>query len=117
MQPSWSTEQRAAMLELAALYLRRGCVRRCDLARRAAFGHQHYKKGDEVRLVAASAAEAAHILQQLNAAGFTAGRPFRRDAKSARLAVPLYGRDQVERFLDAMTACWEHRGDRPAAST
>ncbi len=81
---------------LAALFRRNGYVRRQSAARLNAEGYGAYKKGDEVRLVADSRAELAEVRRLLRAAGFKPGRPFR---KANQYRQPLYGRQQVARFL------------------
>ena len=58
-----------------------------------------YKKGEEIRLVANTASERAHILRLLKLANFKAGRPFRKNQQSNQFCVPVYGREQVARFL------------------
>lgn len=86
----------AVVEQLAALFRRNGYVRRQDPRRRARDGYWGYKKGDEVRLVANSAAELRRIRMLLRRAGFTPGRPF---AKGRQWRLPLYGREVVARFL------------------
>ena len=71
-------------------------MRRQDADRRAAEGYAAYKKGDEVRLVATSEAELACIRAELERAGFKPGRPFR---KAGQYRQPIYGREEVARFL------------------
>ena len=58
-----------------------------------------YKKGDEVRLVANTPSELSRILQLLRTEGFKPGRPFLKDKQGSQYRVPLYGREQVARFL------------------
>ena len=91
--------------QLAYFYHRNGYVRRQNALRLAREGPQ-YKKGDEVRLVAASRAELATIRRLLRWAGFTPGRPFR---KGKQLRQPIYGRQHVARFL-ALLGADDHRG-------
>ncbi len=62
-------------------------------------GGRAYKKGDEARLVAANRAELAEIRRLLKEAGFKIGRPF---AKANQFRQPIYGRDQVARFISLM---------------
>jgi len=59
-------------------------------------GRQRYKKGDELRLVANSAAELKVIRGLLRSAGFHPGRPF---VKGRQYRQPLYSREAVSRFL------------------
>ncbi|MGL4553612.1 MAG: hypothetical protein ACRC33_20815 [Gemmataceae bacterium] len=87
---------------LAVIFRRNGYVRRQSADRLAAEGHQGYKKGDEVRLVAESVAELRAIRRGLLAAGFAPGRPF---LKGNRWRQPIYGRVAVARFLSLVIAC------------
>jgi len=86
---------------LAELYRRNGYVRRQNAERLARDGAQHYKKGDEVRLTARSLGELATIRRLLRQAGFKPGRPFRH---AHQLRQPIYGRQEVERFLTLVSA-------------
>lgn len=86
----------SAAAKLVWFFRRNGYVRRASRQRREAEGSRVYKKGDEVRLVASSREELATIRRLLKAAGFKAGRPFR---KARQYRQPVYGRDQVARFL------------------
>ena len=89
----------AVALELAALFRRNGYVRLHDPVRYAADGCMNYKKGDEVRLVANTEAERVRVLLLLRTAGFKPGRPFRKNEHGGQYRVPIYGREQVARFL------------------
>lgn len=82
--------------QVRRLFRRSGYVRRQDPARLATEGYMEYKKGDELRLVARSAAELRHIRLLLRQAGFKPGRAF---AKGRQWRQPLYGRATVARFL------------------
>jgi hypothetical protein len=84
------------LAQLAALFRRNGYVRRQNTTRLDAEGWWVYKKGDEVRLVAGLLTELAEMRRLLRAAGFKPGHPFR---KGNRYRQPLYGRQQVARFL------------------
>jgi hypothetical protein len=55
-----------------------------------------YKKGYEVRLTAHSDEELVHIQELLEVLGFSIARPF---AKGGHFRQPIYGREQVGRFL------------------
>jgi hypothetical protein len=88
----------AKLTRLRELFQRNGYVRLQDPDRVEAGGRE-YKKGDEVRLVADSRAELMEIRRLLTAAGFKLGRPF---AKANQFRQPLYGRDQVARFVSLM---------------
>ena len=59
-------------------------------------GKDNYKRGYEVRMSAAPK-ELAQLQRLLKSAGIEPGAPF---AKSSRLVVPIYGREQTERFLN-----------------
>jgi hypothetical protein len=85
--------------ELAAYFERNGYVRRVNAARR--IEGQRYKKGDEVRLVAHSVVELAHIRLLLRRAGFEPGRPF---GKGNQFRQPVYGRAEVARLLELIRA-------------
>lgn len=91
---------REAMAELSVYYLRNGYLRCPDGERRTAEGWSAYKKGFELRLVAASEEELAHLQALLARAGFEPGRPFQ---KARQWRIPLYGRGQVGRFLGLLT--------------
>jgi hypothetical protein len=72
-------------------------VRRQNSSRAEHEGWSRYKKGDEIRLVAASQTELAHVRSLLEAAGFKPGKPY---AQGSQFRQPLYGRKQVAAFLD-----------------
>jgi hypothetical protein len=86
--------------QLAQYFNRNGYVRRQKLQRLRRDGYRHYKKGDEVRLVAGSLQELATIRSLLQSAGFRPGRPF---AKARQYCQPVYGREAVRRFLDLVS--------------
>lgn len=90
----------SAVAELAFLFKRNGYVRRLNPKRRSAEG-QGYKKGDEVRLVADTKAELAHLRRLLRRCGFPRGRAF---VKGLQYRQPIYGRQTVARFLDLVGA-------------
>jgi len=83
--------------KLATYFWRNGYVRRQNLVRVSQEGPAKYKKGDEVRLVAQSEAELEEIRRLLWEAGLEPGRPF---AKGRQIRQPIYGREQVSRFLE-----------------
>ncbi len=85
-----------AIARLADFFDRNGYVRQQNAERLAVEGCGSYKKGDEVRLVAESLAELAEIRRLLRSAGFKLGRAFR---KANQYRQPVYGREQVARFL------------------
>ena len=86
-----------AVKKLGKFFRRNGYIRRLDAVRREEEGHQLYKKGAEVRLVADTKGELAEIRRLLKRAGFKVARPF---AKARQWRQPLYGVAAVARFLD-----------------
>ncbi len=82
--------------QLGAFYRRNGYVRWQNVRRQRNEPHASYKKGDEVRLVAESRAELRLIRRLLGRTGFRVVRPF---IKGRQYRQPLYGRDEVRRFL------------------
>jgi len=72
---------------------------RPDAALRARYPNT-YKRGYEVRLSAPLAA-APGLTRLLRRAGFKPGAPFR---KGTRVIVPLYGREQTQRFLKVVNS-------------
>lgn len=87
----------ALVRHLREIFRRNGYVRRQNPVRVADEGWQRYRKGDEVRLTASSAEELRLVRRLLRQAGFTPGRPF---VKGRQYRQPLYGRQEVARFLD-----------------
>ncbi len=81
--------------QLAAFIGRNGYFRLPNSARREREGHQVYKKGYEVRLVAGSKSELRQIRSLLRRAGFSVAKPY---AKAQQWVQPVYGRQAVERF-------------------
>jgi len=88
--------KRQASRQVVAFFERNGYIRRQLEERRAAEGRR-YKKGDEVRLTANSEAEVELIQSLLDVLEFTHGSPF---VKSRQYRIPIYGREQVRRFVD-----------------
>jgi len=86
---------------LARAFRLRGYVRRQDKRRLTREGYMRYKKGDEVRLMANSAAEVMLLQRLLRRAGFKPGRAF---SKGRQYRQPIYGREQVRRFLEMVNA-------------
>ena len=82
--------------ELAAYFARNGYVRWQDRRRLSREGHELYKKGSEVRLTARTRRELDLIRRLLRQAGFAPARPF---LKGRQYRQPVYGVDEVERFL------------------
>lgn len=93
------TQENAALASLAEFFHRNGYVRRQNRARVKSEGFQRYKKGDEIRLIANSPLELDEIRHLLSEAGIRAGRPFK---KSNQFRQPIYGREQVTRFLSTV---------------
>jgi hypothetical protein len=83
-------------VELARIFKRGGYVR-LQNPERMEEGAAKYKKGDEVRLMADSAAQLRIIRRLLRSADFTCGRPY---LKHKRWCQPLYGREATARFLE-----------------
>jgi hypothetical protein len=94
-----SSRARSPKKELTALFWRNGYVRWQDASR--AVDSNVYKKGDEVRLVADTKQELAHIRKLLKDAGFEPGRPF---AKGNQYRQTIYKKDAVARFLEMVGA-------------
>jgi hypothetical protein len=82
--------------ELARIFSRSGYVR-VQNPDRLEEGASHYKKGDEVRLIAESATELKAIRRLLRAAEFSPGKAY---LKHKRWCQPLYGRVATGRFMD-----------------
>jgi hypothetical protein len=97
---------------LTSLFRRNGCVRRQNTARCEAEGWTKYKKGDEIRLIANTNAERDRVMRLLKRADFKAGRPFLKHRRPGSSCVPIYGREQVARFL-TMVAETEERQRTP----
>lgn len=91
---------KAVVDQLARFYARNGYTRRQNKERFAKEGSLHYRKGDEVRLVAESRAELKQIRSLLQQAGFKVGRPFEKGTKYCQ---PVYGKEAVARFLELVT--------------
>jgi hypothetical protein len=93
------TKQEAARQLLLNAYAINGHIRHPIEARvnGADDPAQSYRKGWEARIGAADDKAAARIVKALKHCGYTPGKPYKHGAK---LRVPLYGFDQVERFVD-----------------
>jgi hypothetical protein len=81
---------------LARYFRRNGYVRWQNPKRLARDGYNAYKKGDELRLTASNEQELHELQQLLVQAGFRPGRPF---MAGRQHRIPVYGREQVGRFL------------------
>ncbi len=90
-------KQVVAVEHLREVFRRNGYVRRQNPVRVAEEGWKQYRKGEEVRLIAGSAEELRLLRRLLRQAGFTPGRPF---VKGRQYRQPVYGRQEVARFLD-----------------
>ena len=82
--------------QLAAFFRRNGYVR--PPARKRKPGHERglFRRGYEFRLTAGSPSELRLICALLRRAGFKPGRPF---VKDRQFRQPVYGREELERFL------------------
>ena len=83
--------------DLTALFNRNGYVRPPAKKRLAAKGTGHFRRGFEFRLTATSKSELRVIRKLLRQAGFKPGRPF---TKGRQFRQPVYGRQELERFLE-----------------
>jgi hypothetical protein len=90
-----------ALKKLRESYRKNGYVRRQNMARVKKVGWRRYHKGEEVRLVASSRTELQLLRRLLRTAGFEPAKPF---AKGRQFRQPIYGRDEVARFLKLMRA-------------
>ncbi len=89
-------------LILARYYLRNGVLRVPNPKRRRTKPQKRkYHKGYEIRLAAFDYQELVEIRRALRAAEFTHGQPF---DKGGRRVVPMYGKEQVARFLALVEA-------------
>ena len=100
MSKSMSRKEKA-LKTLAVYFTRNGCIRWADPDARDKLGYNKYKKGYEVRLVAQDEKEMAVLEKALKAAGFRHGKPY---AKNRQTIIPIYGREQVERFVEEVEA-------------
>ncbi len=87
--------------KLVYLFNRNGYVRQQDKKRWKAEGTSNYKKGSEVRLLVKTEDELAELQELLARAHFVFGTPF---YKGAQYCQPIYGKQQVERFLSMVAA-------------
>ena len=92
---------KGARWALARYFTRNGYVRWQNPKRLARDGYMGYKKGDEVRLTAQDEQELHDIQELLVRAGFRSGRPF---VKGQQYRLPIYGREEVGRFLRLVAA-------------
>lgn len=83
--------------QLAALFRRNGYVRPPAEKRRTAPEPGRFHRGFEFRLTASTRAELRRIRRLLRQAGFKPGTPF---AKGNQYRQPVYGRKELERFLE-----------------
>ncbi len=95
------SDAREAARELVAYYRRNGHMRWPNPERVAREDAQTYKKGVEIRFSAYTEAEAKRIMTLLRQLGFRHGRTHN---KGALVRIPVYGMDQVNRFLEMLEA-------------
>lgn len=82
--------------QLSAFFRRNGYVRPPAEKRLAGLGYGRFRRGYEFRLTAKSRSELRLIRNLLRRAGFKPGRPF---VKGRQFRQPVYGRQELERFL------------------
>ncbi len=82
--------------QLAEFFRRNGYVRPPAKKRLAGQGSGRFRRGYEFRLTAESRSELQLIRGLLRRAGFKPGRPF---VKARQFRQPVYGRQELERFL------------------
>ena len=70
---------------------------RYPLKTRVEEANQSYRKGWEARIGAADDKSATRIVQAFKRCGYTPGKPYKHGAK---VRVPLYGFEQVSRFVE-----------------
>lgn len=70
---------------------------RYPLETRAGEANQSYRKGWEARIGVADNKTATRIVQALKRCGYAPGKPYKHGAK---VRVPLYGFEQVSRFVE-----------------
>lgn len=104
MPPVDTAQNRPVQRRAVEVFLNGACVRTPSEERREE-GHDKYKKGWEIRFSVRSRAEATEVRRTLDAAGLQPGRPYRKHKTT--WIVPMYGRDQVTRFLG-----WVEAADR-----
>lgn len=92
---------------LAESFYQRGSKREPDPILRKE-GKGSYKKGYELRFVVCSEEELAELRQCLQNAGFKPSAPFR---KSTRILQPVYGKENMERFMAIYAAYLKHPED------
>ncbi len=104
---------KAVARQLARFFTRNGYVRTQNKSRLATEPGR-YKKGDEVRLIAKSDEELHLIRKLLEQAGFRPGRPFKKELQYGQ---PIYGKQEVARFLRLVqTNRTSSKSRRPARS-
>ncbi len=88
------TKKQTALLLIRRLTRRNAFVRYPNPERRKE--GQAYKKGYEIRLPLSSETELKSAQKALTALGFSVGKPFK---KNLQIVLPIYGRNQVDRFI------------------
>ena len=92
---------------LKFFFERNGYLRAPNAVRKQNEGHDKYKKGYEVRLVARDADELEEIRNLLEAAGFSLAKSH---VKARQFIQPIYGKGAVERFCE-LVECDAHGSD------
>lgn len=96
-------QRQSAKRRLAAWFNEHGCTRSAPDPKLRKEHSKTYKRGYEVRL-SAHPEELSNLSALLHRTGFKPGTPF---PKGNRFVVPLYGKEQVQRFLQMI----EQEGD------
>ena len=105
-----SARQAVAIQGLVEVFRRNGHIRYQNPDRVQNEGWKRYKKGDEVRLIANFEPELDKIRGWLKQMDFKLGKPY---SQSNQFRQPIYGRDQVQRFLQMVQ---DHRLASPSQS-
>lgn len=90
------SEQRKMKKKLVEYFFRSGCFRSADPNKRKELG-QTYKKGYEIRFVAYDENELAELKTLMESLGLKHGKTY---AKSKTTVLPVYGKQQMERFRE-----------------
>lgn len=96
MKAELTSSSPSVIEQLAALFRRNGYVRPPAAKRLAGRGYGRFRRGYEFRLTASSKKELRLVRALLREAGFKPGRPF---VKGRQFRQPVYGRQELERFL------------------
>ncbi len=90
----------AARQVLLAAYQGNGHIRH-PIAARTDDATQSYRKGWEARIGVADDKTATRIVQALKRCGYAPGKPYKHGTK---MRVPLYGFEQVSRFVELVNS-------------